>query len=104
MNDKGINQRLKRMSTSIDTKTQVGLSKGFNKIIETLNALVDSVLSTGESSKKGARQSGHIGQLRQKRLGKKKYTLEIMTDTGWKEAYIEVEVSGTKYKGKLLFE
>ena len=94
---------MKKITTTISIKNNTDIKRTFEKVIHLLNSVVDS-FSIGQTQKKGVKESGYVGQLRPKQLNKSEYTLEVMTDAGWKEAYIEVKIGATTHKGKVRFE
>jgi hypothetical protein len=61
------------------------------KIVDTVNKLIDC--SSGETSgrEKVKRKNGIVGQIRVKKQSSSKYTLEIYTLDGWKEAKVHVQ-------------
>mgnify|MGYP003136421330 CR=1 FL=1 len=95
---------LNTIGTQPHNTTLSGLQRQIGEVGTLLNKIVNLVTKVGDTDSEKTKESGHQGQIRQKVLSKGVYTLEIMTDDGWKEAYFEIDVSGTKYEGKLLFK
>jgi len=95
---------LNTVGTQPHNTTLSGIQRQINEMGTLLNKIVNLVTKVGDTDSEKTKESGHQGQVRQKILSKGVYTLEIMTDDGWKEAYINVEVAGTEYEGKLLFK
>lgn len=93
---------MEKISATVNCNSQSEIRRNFEKIITLLNSIVES-FKEGQTQNSSVKKAGYKGQLRAKQLNKNEHTLELMTETGWKEAYIEVEISNVVHKGKLRF-
>jgi hypothetical protein len=95
---------LNPIGTKVASFTAHGVGRQFSELGNLVNKIVALLSSTGDTESTETKESGYSGQVRQKKLDKGKYTLEIMTEDGWKQAYVETEIANVKHEGKLFFK